>query len=61
MTRIKVVCEDRTYFWVDAKTLGPLGVGSYDPWCFSDPEKVPTMHVNEWNARRYDARREIRC
>lgn len=51
--RIKVIGEDRMCFWVDAKTLEPLGCGSFDTWAFSDPEKVPTMHANEWSAQRY--------
>jgi hypothetical protein len=52
--RIKVIGEDRMCFWVDAKTLEPERASYFDPWVFSDPEDVPTMHVNEWKKRRYD-------
>ena len=39
-------------FWVDAETLEPLGCSVYDAYAFSDPEPVPSMHVNEWSLRR---------
>jgi hypothetical protein len=55
---IKVIGEDRMCFWVDAATLEPAGCGSFDPWAFSDPERVPSMDANEWNARRYALARE---
>lgn len=54
MARIKVLGEDRMCFWVDAKTLEPEQSSYFDPWAFSDPEDVRSMHVNEWSTLRYN-------
>ena len=58
-TKIKVVGNDRMFFWVDANTLEPLGLSSFDPWAFSDPELVTTMSESEWQSRRYVTRSVI--
>lgn len=44
-----VRCDDKTVFEIDPVTYEPKSCSSYDPYCFSDPEKgVAYMHISEW-------------
>lgn len=38
-------------FYVDTKTLEPLGCSTYDPWCVKQPEEGQ-IFIEEWNRRR---------
>jgi hypothetical protein len=47
--KLKVRCLDRTVFEVNRDTLEAKSCGSYDPYCYSDPEKdVEYMEHSEW-------------
>lgn len=45
--RMKVCTDDRMCFYVDAETLEPMTVSTFDAWCFSDPD-APVMSHAEW-------------
>lgn len=52
MSRVRVRCPDRMVFPVDEETLEPLRCGSYDAYCYSDPEPgVEYIEHAEWCLR----------
>jgi hypothetical protein len=53
---VRVIGEDKMCFWADPLTLEPLNVGSFDPWCFSDPLPCASMSASEWSSVRYEQR-----
>lgn len=44
--------DDAMVFEIDPVTYEPKRCSSYDPYCFSDPEKgVAYMPISEWQQR----------
>ena len=55
MKKLKVRCVDRTVFEIDRETLEPKNTGSYDAYCFSDPEPdVEYMSHSEWSLKHQE-------
>lgn len=53
--KLKVRCTDRTVFEIDRETMEPKNTGSYDAYCFSDPEPdVEYMNHSEWCLKKQD-------
>lgn len=60
MSEIWVRCVSRTVFPVDPVTLEAKNCGTYDAYCFSDPEPdVTYLTPEEWMRLRRTPRRSL--
>lgn len=51
--KTKVRCVDRTVFEVNPATLEPLRCGTYDAYCYTDPEPgVEYIEYADWCLER---------
>jgi hypothetical protein len=55
MSEVKILvrCVDKTVFPIDPVTLKPLRCGTYDAYCYSDPES-DTIYIDhsDWCLQR---------